>query len=294
MSSSPPVYNSSSTFLPDIFKGKILFCTGGGSGICNGMVDTMMRHGVSAAIVGRNGERLAKAAQALTEKYPGQKCIPTQADVRKPDQLAEAVKKTIETFGKIDFVICGAAGNFLASIDGLSENAFKTVLEIDTMGTYNTVKATLPHVRKTRGAYIHISATLHYRGLPYQAHASAAKAGVDALSAVLAVEEGPRGIRSNVIAPGPVAGTAGMDRLSSKDDRSKADRGSDVPLQRWSYIDEMANAAVFLFSDAATMITGVNLVVDGGSVHVNSKPSVPYPESVLNPEKFKEFLRTKL
>jgi len=62
----------------------------------------------------------------------------------------------------------GAAGNFLAPISGISENAFRTVLEIDTMGTYNTIKATLPHVRESRGAYIHISATLHYRGTPYQ------------------------------------------------------------------------------------------------------------------------------
>lgn len=69
------------------------------------------------------------------------------------------------------------------------------------MGTYHTIKATLPHVRKTQGSYLCISATLHYRGNPFQAHVSAAKAGVDALSNVLAAEEGPRGIRSNVIAP---------------------------------------------------------------------------------------------
>ena len=84
----------------------------------------------------------------------------------------------------------------------MSENAFKTVIEIDLLGTYHTVKATLPHLRKTKGAYLHISVTLHYRGTPWQAHVSAAKAGVDALSNVIAVEEGPRGIRSNVLAPG--------------------------------------------------------------------------------------------
>jgi peroxisomal 2,4-dienoyl-CoA reductase len=76
------------------------------------------------------------------------------------------------------------------------------VIEIDLLGTYNTIKSTLPHIRSSKGSYIHISATLHYRGIPYQAHVSAAKAGVDALSQVLAVEEGPRGVRSNVIAPG--------------------------------------------------------------------------------------------
>ena len=79
------------------------------------------------------------------------------------------------------------------------------MIEIDLLGTYNTIKATLPHIRSSRGSYVHISATLHYRGVPYQAHVGAAKAGVDALSQALAVEEGPRGVRSNVIAPGYVS-----------------------------------------------------------------------------------------
>lgn len=90
----------------------------------------------------------------------------------------------------------------LSPIDGLSSNGFKTVIDIDLLGTYNTIKATLASIRESKGSYLHISATLHYRGTPWQAHVSAAKAGVDALSQALAVEEGPRGVRSNVIAPG--------------------------------------------------------------------------------------------
>lgn len=98
----------------------------------------------------------------------------------------------------------GAAGNFLAPISGLSERAFRIVIEIDLLGTYNTLKATLPLVRSSQGSYVHISATFHYRGVPYQSHVGAAKAGVDALSHSIAVEEGPWGVRSNVIAPGYV------------------------------------------------------------------------------------------
>jgi len=162
------------------------------------------------------------------------------------------------------------------------------------MGTYHTIKATLPHIRKSRGAYLHVSATLHYKGLPYQAHVSAAKAGVDALSGVLAVEEGPRGIRSNVIAPGPVLGTAGMERLSAQDDdMKKKQTGADIPLQRASYIEEIASAAVFLFSDAATMITGTILVMDGGAVHTQ-QPVLPYPSSVLDPETTKKLIKARM
>ncbi|KAG8906605.1 hypothetical protein FRC00_012455, partial [Tulasnella sp. 408] len=196
----PPPPPSTDVFRDDIFKGKVLFCTGGGSGICKSMTQAIMRHGASAAIVGRKLDRLEASAKELSSAT-GQRCIAAQADVRSPEQLKAAVAKTVETFGKIDFVICGAAGNFLAPISGLSENAFRTVIEIDTLGTFNTVKATLSQIRQTRGSYIHVSALLHHQGTPYQAHVSAAKAAVDALSAVIAVEEGPRGVRSNVIAP---------------------------------------------------------------------------------------------
>lgn len=248
-----------------------------------------MRHGANAAIVGRKVERLTQTAKELSEAT-GQECIATPADVRHPATLKEAVAKTIAHFGRIDYVICGAAGNFLVPISGMSENAFKTVLEIDTMGSFNTIKATLSHVRASKGAYIHVSATLHYKGTPFQAHVSAAKAGVDALSAVLAVEEGPNGVRSNVIAPGPIEGTEGMDRLTVKTD-SKHSRSS--PAGRIGRISDIENATVFLFSDAAAFITGQALAVDGGITHL-SHSNLPYPMSVINPESVAHMIKPKM
>ncbi|KAF8629791.1 hypothetical protein AX17_005570 [Amanita inopinata Kibby_2008] len=285
-----PIADSRSVFKDDIFKGKVLFCTGGGSGICKGMTEAMMRHGADAVIVARKLDRLEKAAKELSEAT-GQRCIPVQADVRQPESLKEAAKKVIEHFGKIDFVICGAAGNFLAPISGLSENAFRTVIEIDTLGTYNTIKATLPYVRASKGAYLNVSTTLHYRGTPFQAHVSAAKAAVDALSVVVAVEEGPHGVRCNVIAPGPIAGTEGMDRLAPKG--VNYDRVKSSPVGRQGDVRDVGNATVFLFSDAALHITGQVLVVDGAYENLRL-PFLPYPDAVLDPDSFKNVLRPKL
>ncbi|KAF6763407.1 2,4-dienoyl-CoA reductase [Ephemerocybe angulata] len=284
-----PIVDSTTVFKADLFKGKVLFCTGGGSGICRGMTEAMMRHGAHATIVGRKIERLQQTAKDLSAAT-GQECLPAQADVRQPASLKGAVAKTIEKFGRIDFVICGAAGNFLAPISGLSENGFKTVLDIDTMGTYNTIKATIQHVRASKGAYIHVSATLHYNGTPYQAHVSAAKAGVDALSAVLAVEEGPHGVRSNVIAPGPIAGTEGMDRLSPQTIDTAHLRGA---VGRQGDIKDIANATVFLFSSAASYITGQVLPVDGGSEHVRHQ-LLPYPQSVLDPKSLSHMIKARM
>ena len=119
---------------------------------------------------------------------------------------------------------------------GLSSNALRTVLDIDVMGSYNTLKATLapllksakanhdpsgglhPNPRGTGGRIIFISATIQYTNTPLQTHLSVAKSGVDALSNSAAVELGPMGLTSNVIAPGPIAGTEGMERLATKDE----------------------------------------------------------------------------
>ena len=168
----------------------------------------------------------------------------------------------------------GAAGNFLASINQLSTNAFKSVMDIDVLGSYNTVKATLPHLvtsaaehkaggksaspAGTGGRIIFISATFHYTAMPLQTHVSVAKAGVDALSNNVALEFGPRGVTSNVISPGPIAGTEGMERLSMSD--NLADSMKNIPLGRWGTVKEIADATVYLFSDAGNFVTGHVLV----------------------------------
>jgi 2,4-dienoyl-CoA reductase [(3E)-enoyl-CoA-producing], peroxisomal len=120
---------------------------------------------------------------------------------------------------------------------------------------------------------------------------SSAKAGVNALSRVIAVEEGPWGVRSNVIAPGPILGTEGMSRLSVSGTEQSID--STVPLGRQGIVEDIANATVFLFSDAASLITGEALVVDGGYNHVSTS-SFPYPESVLDPESVRNMFKGKL
>ena len=186
--------------------------------------------------------------------------------------------QTLDAFGRIDFVICGAAGNFLAPIEGLSPNGFATVQQIDLQGTFNTVKATMDEIKRNHGVYTHISATLHYTAIPWQAAASAAKAGIDALSQSIAVELGPFGVRSNVIAPGMIAGTEGADRLMPKGGESLVE--SRIPQQRVGVIvsddvlllfaslpahcpslqDDIANMGVFLFSDAAAYVSAAKFV----------------------------------
>lgn len=162
-------------------------------------------------------------------------------------------------------VLAGAAGNFLSPIDGLSENgecppllpqrsaraalklwrgaAFATVMAIDTNGTYNTIKATIDELKKSEGSFLAISALLHHRGHMLQAHVSAAKAAIDALVRVCAVEFGPHGVRFNVVAPGGVDDTEGLSRLITKEALAKAIKS--IPLGRFSSKEDIANAVLF-------------------------------------------------
>ena len=125
--------------------------------------------------------------------------------------------------------------------------------------------------------------------MAYQSHVSAAKAGMDALSAVLAVEEGPNGVRSNVIAPGAIGKTEGWDRLTV---HRSLDMNA-VPLGREGVPGDVANATIFLFSGAASYITGQVLPVDGG-FRFGTSAFVTYPEGVLNTGSFGKGSKSKL
>lgn len=252
-----------SPFRSDLLDGKVAFVTGGGSGICKGIAEAYMAHGARTVIVGRKADRLEAAAKELTEKT-GKECLPFPCDVRRPEVVAEALKTTIERFGRLDLVVNGAAGNFLAPAAQLSPNGFRTVMEIDASGTFNVCRAAFDAwLRDHGGQILNITATLHYAATPLQTHASAAKAAVDAITRTLAVEWGPVGIRVNGIAPGPIDGTEGMDRLAPGEWKEKAKAA--VPLKRFGTIEDIAMCAVFLASDAASYIHGETVVVDGGA-----------------------------
>ena len=192
----------------------------------------------------------------------------------------------------------GAAGNFVAPLSALSPNAFKAVVDIDTLGTFNTIKATIPHLVSSAarhpgsgGRFLAVSATFHYTGMPLQSHVSAAKAAVDSLTASVALEYGPLGVTANVIAPGAIDNTEGMARLGSSAMAKEKDTARGIPMQRWGTVKDIADATVYLFSDAGSYVSGTNLVVDGaawrrqgGSMGVGLDPGMEYPNYLLKGE----------
>jgi len=191
-----------------------------------------------------------------------------------PNKAKEAVNKVVEHFGKLDILVNGAAGNFLCSVEDLSPNAFQTVVAIDLLGTFNLSSASLEALKQSKGCVINISAMLYRPATMYQAHASAAKAGVDSLTRSMALEWGHHGIRVVGVAPGPIAATEGMSRLSAGVGDSTI--GDLLPAGRMGTIQDVAYTSLFLASPVASFITGDVIIVDGGQFLV--RPTMITPE----------------
>ena len=261
------------SFRPDLLAGRTALVTGGGTGICRGIAMTLAAHGCDVAITSRRAEHLEPTA--LEIRAMGRRAVAVPADVRDPAAVEAAVTRTVEELGGLDILVNGAAGNFLCLAEQLSPNGFGAVVDIDLKGTFHCSKAALPYLKKRGGVVLNISATLHYLGTPAQVHVASAKAGVDALTRVLAVEWGPYGIRVNGIAPGPIADTEGVRRLLDEAAKQRAEKTT--PLQRLGLIGDVTNAALFLCSQAASFVTGVTLVVDGGLWLASSRHAFAAP-----------------
>ncbi|MDD3764551.1 MAG: SDR family oxidoreductase [Nevskiales bacterium] len=251
---------ASPVFAPSLFRGRTVFVAGGTSGINLGIARRFSSLGAALFVVSRSEDKVATAVAELRHSGPADGAV---ADVRDFDAVQSAIGKCIERFGAIDIAVSGAAGNFVAPAAELSPNGFRTVVDIDLIGSFHVCRAVYPYLRKPGASIINISATQAFTPLPGQVHVCAAKAGIDAMTKVLAVEWGPEGVRVNAIAPGPVDGTEGMARLTPTSEHRER-LTQTIPLRRYATLDEIADTAVFLCSSAGANFNGEVLVCDGG------------------------------
>jgi NAD(P)-dependent dehydrogenase (short-subunit alcohol dehydrogenase family) len=243
------------------FTDRVVVVFGGTTGINFGIAEAFARHGAHVAVASRKQANVDTAVEQLTAL--GGDARGFIADVRDFDSVSAAFDAVHTEWGEIDVLISGAAGNFLAEVNSLSPNGFKVVVDIDLNGTFNVMRAAFPHLA-SGASVVNITAPQATIPMRYQAHVCAAKAGVDQLTRVLALEWGPRNIRVNAISPGPIAGTLGLERLTLSDDLAGSSAVTDVPLGRLGTKDDIAALAMFLSSSAATYISSAIIPCDGG------------------------------
>jgi peroxisomal 2,4-dienoyl-CoA reductase len=251
-----------SIFAENLFAGRVALVTGGATGIGRGIAEALARHGADLALVSRKEDKLTAAADQIAATT-GRRCLAMAADVRQPEAVESAVNRAVHELGGLDILVNNAAGNFFCPSADLTSNGFGTVLDIDAKGTWNVSRAAFAaRLGEHGGQILNISATLHYGGTPGQLHVAAAKAAVDALTRTLAVEWGPRGIRVNAIAPGPIGDTEGARRLfpGKVGEMIRAA----TPTGRIGSIADIVNLALFILSDAGINLNGAIMVSDGG------------------------------
>src|SRR6478735_11335509 len=134
-------------FAEDILRDKVVFVTGGGTGITGGIARAFSEHGAKLAITSRKEENLIAKKQFIEEN--GGECLAVAADVREYSALETAIQKTLDHYGRIDIVVNGAAGNFLCAANELSPNGFGTVVDIDTKGTFNVCRAAFEALKES-------------------------------------------------------------------------------------------------------------------------------------------------
>ena len=270
-----PAASSLDVFRPGLLDGQVALITGGGSGIGRGIADSLATLGAHVVLASRKQERVDAAAAEI--RAAGGKASGIAVDVREQERVKELVARVADEHGRLDVLVNNAAGNFYAPSETLSANAWKSVIEIDLYGTFFCSQAVLPVMRSSGGgSIVNISMTLHYRGWPLMAHATAAKAGIDALTRTLALEWAKDRVRVNAIAPGPIP-TEGVRKAFTPPptadgvpDVFAAERAMEsyakkaIPLGRWGSPADIGGMVAFLCSPAASWITGAIMVVDGG------------------------------
>ena len=245
-----------------ILAGKVAFVAGGTSAINLEIARRYARAGATVAVLSRKQDKVDAAITLIAEE--GTRAIGFAADVRSFEAVEAALRHTAEQLGPIDIVLSGAAGNFPAAILGMSANAFKAVVDIDLLGTFNVFRASYAYLNRPGASLLAITAGQAVHPMMFQAHVCAAKAGVNMLTKVLAMEWGPSGVRANAISPGPIADTEGMARLAPTEENMAAVRNR-LALRDLGTKTDIAEAALFLASDSARYITGTILNVDGGT-----------------------------
>ncbi|MGR3467693.1 MAG: SDR family oxidoreductase [Shimia sp.] len=239
------------------FTGKNVFVVGGTSGINLGIAQSFAKAGARVGVASRKQDKVDAAVATL-----GDGAFGVTFDVRSFEDVTAGLDRFGNEVGKIDVLVSGAAGNFPAPALGISPNGFKSVVDIDLIGTFHVMRAAHPHMARP-GSLINISAPQAVQAMPFQVHVCAAKAGVDMITKCLAIEWGPDDLRVNSVIPGPIDGTEGMERLAPTD-KMKEKVIQSVPQKRMGTPEDVALACLFLGSDAARYVNGQILGADGG------------------------------
>ena len=246
-------------------EGKVALVTGASRGIGEAIAAGFARSGAKVAIASRRKEGIEAAAQRIRDSAEGLEVLPLVCHTGKLDQIQAAVAAVVEHFGRLDVLVNNAATNpYFGPLVGADQAVFDKTIEVNARGYLDMARAVIKHWvdREQPGAIVNVASVMASTGAPLQGIYGMSKAAVVSMTMTLAVELGPSKIRVNALAPGLVDTRFAAAIVHNPDLAQRVVERT--PLGRYAQPDEMAGAALFLASDAASFVTGHTLVVDGG------------------------------
>jgi len=284
-----------SVFRPDLFAGKNIIVTGGGSGIGRCTAHEIAALGAQVILIGRKPEKLEKVAGEIHED--GGKALCFACDIREEEKVRETVAAIFKAVKDVHGLVNNAGGQFPSPLAMISQKGWETVVRTNLTGGFLMAREVfLQGMNRTGGSIVNIVADM-WGGMPGMGHSGAARAGMVNFTQTAAFEWGCAGVRVNAVAPGWIA-SSGMDTYPDSFKQTIKTLKAAVPLKRMGEEAEVAGAICFLLSDAAAFISGDTLRIDGAASQGNAaifpladhQRSTPFDgfHRAVTPDLFKE------
>jgi citronellol/citronellal dehydrogenase len=251
-----------SVFRPGLFEGRVVWVTGGGSGIGRCVAHELAALGAQVVISGRTQAKLDAVAAEIA--HDGGRCDTVAFDIRDEDAVKANVAAVIAKHGPVSGLVNNAGGQFPAPLLAISKKGFDAVVANNLTGGFLMMRELFNQCMQAHGGAV-VNMTADFRnGMPGMGHSGAARAGMSNLTATAAFEWAHAGVRVNAVAPGWIA-SSGMDTYGGAMKSIIPKLKQHVPLRRMGVEAEVSAAIVFLLSPAAAFITGVTLQIDGAA-----------------------------
>ena len=251
-----------SVFAPDLFAGRSIIVTGGGSGIGRCVAHELCSLGAHVTIIGRKREKLDVVVDEL--RSDGGAADLAVLDIRKEEDVAQTVAAIVKARGTIDALVNNAGGQFPSPLALINQKGFETVVRTNLVGGFLMAREVFTQSMRDHGGAVVNMVADFTRGMPGMGHSGAARAGMDNFTKTAAVEWAPAGVRVNAVAPGWVA-SSGMDTYDGPVRAMIPKLREAVPLKRLATEAEVSGAVVYLLSPAAAFVTGETIAVDGAA-----------------------------
>lgn len=267
-----------SVFAPNLFTGKVVIVTGGGSGIGRCVAHELAALGATVVLVGRKLEKLQKVADEITED--GGTVSFQVCDIRQEEAVKQAVVAIVAQHGPVYGLVNNAGGQFMTPLEAISAKGWEAVVNTNLTGGFLMARECfLQGMNKSGGSIVNIVADM-WGSMPGMGHSGAARAGMVSFTETAALEWAARGVRVNAVAPGYIA-SSGMDNYPPEMAPMIREMAKTIPTGRFGTEAETAAGIVFLLSPAASFISGTTLRIDGARPQARSGYPMRVPDAAV-------------